>query len=184
MSDPRRGWAEELLHFWFAELRPEQFWTRDDALDAEIVLRFLPVWQAHLTGPAAVFLRDSQTTRAAVLLFDQVPRNAFRQNPRAYASDPLARQIAAAGIDLGWDEGLSLIERQFLYMPFMHSEALTDQDRSVALFAGLGDPATTEFAESHRAMIAQFGRFPHRNVVLGRESTPAELKAIAAGNAW
>ena len=184
MSYSLPGWAEELLHFWFAELRPEQYWARDDALDAQIVRRFVPICEAHRASPAAAFLGDSQTARAAVLLFDQVPRNAFRESPRAYASDPLAREIAASAIDLGRDAGLSSLERQFLYMPFMHSETLADQDRSVALFAGLGDPAATQFAEDHRAMIAQFGRFPHRNLVLGRASTPAELAAVAAGNAW
>lgn len=184
MSGAARRWAAELLHFWFVELRYEQYWTREEALDGEIVRRFLPDWQALHTGSAREFLSDAETARAAVLLFDQVPRNAFRDDPRAYASDPLARQIAAGAIDARWDERLSSTERQFLYMPFMHSEEIADQDRSVALFAALGDPELTKFAKGHRAMIARFGRFPHRNTILGRESTPAELEAVAAGNAW
>lgn len=184
MSDPKQGWADELLHFWFAELKYDQYWTRDETLDRDISGRFLPYWQALHPRPTVGFAGDSQIARAAVLLFDQVPRNAFRDDPRAFSSDPLARQIAAAAIVAGWDEGLASIERQFLYMPFMHSEVLADQDRSVALFASLGDPEITEFADKHRAMIVRFGRFPHRNTFLGRESTPAEREAVAAGNAW
>ena len=184
MTAAARRWAADLLHFWFKRLSDEQYWTRDDALDAEIAHRFLPDWTALHRRPAREFLSDAATARAAVLLFDQVPRNVFRDDLRAYASDALAREIAFGAIDAGWDRGLSRTERQFLYMPFMHSEAIADQDRSMALFAALGDPEILKFAADHRAMIARFGRFPHRNAVLGRESTPAELEAIQAGNAW
>ncbi|MCA1662628.1 MAG: DUF924 domain-containing protein [Novosphingobium sp.] len=184
MAGASRRWAAELLQFWFCELAPEQYWRRDAALDAEIVRRFLPDWSALRTRPAEAFLGDRETARAAVLLFDQVPRNAFRDDPRAYSSDDLARAIASGALERGWDQGLTHAERQFLYMPFMHSEAIADQDRSVALFAALGDRSAAEFAERHRAMIARFGRFPHRNARLGRTSSPAELAAIAAGNAW
>ena len=184
MTAAARRWAGELLHFWFVELRPEQYWARDDALDATITARFLPDWQGLHTQSSSEFLGDRETARAAVLLFDQVPRNAFRNDLRAYASDTLALEIATLAISAGYDERLTCTERQFLYMPFMHSENLADQDRGMELFAALGDPKIVEFAQGHRAMIARFGRFPHRNAVLGRISTAAEAAAVAAGNAW
>ena len=114
--------------------------------------------------------------------FDQVPRNIFRGDARSYASDPLARAIAREVLRRGWHRALGPEERQFLYMPFMHSEHILDQRLSLALFARLG--RSLSFARSHHAMIARFGRFPHRNDVLGRETSEAEARAIAAGHAW
>lgn len=184
MAAALRRWAAELLHFWFTVLSEDQYWTRDDQLDAEMARRFERDWNALRRRPAHEFLIDAKTARAAVLLFDQVPRNVFRDDAHAFASDALAREIARGAIDRRWDCGLSATERQFLYMPFMHSEAIVDQDRSVALLAALGDADALRFATNHRAMIARFGRFPHRNAVLGRKSTPAELAAIQAGNSW
>ena len=180
MSD----WPTELLAYWFGELDPAQWWQKNAAVDAEIGARFGGLWEAQRTHPAEDFLTEPATARAAVLLFDQVPRNMFRDDARAYATDPRARAIATAAIEAGWDEGLSLHERQFLYMPFMHSEDLGDQQRSLALFAGLGDPEIGEFARKHYETVERFGRFPHRNAVLGRDSTPEEIAAIAAGAHW
>lgn len=184
MAVAARRWAVELLHFWFERLSDSQHWARDDALDAEIRRRFLPDWTALHRRPPHEFLGDAATARAAVLLFDQIPRNVFRDDPRAYASDAVAREIAVGALKKGWDPGLSRTARQFLYMPFMHSEAIADQNRSIALFASLSDAKIIRFAAAHRAMIARFGRFPHRNAVLGRQTTAAEKKAIDAGNAW
>jgi uncharacterized protein (DUF924 family) len=184
MSDAAPNWDHDLLEFWFEELTAEQRFKRDPAVDDQIVRRFVPVWERLRDSPSAAFLTDAKTARAAVLLFDQVPRNAFRDDPRAFASDVLARSVADGAIARGWDAGLSVEQRQFLYMPFMHSEALADQQRSLALFGSLGDEFVLEFARGHHAMIARFGRFPHRNRVLGRSSTPAEEAAVAAGNAW
>jgi len=177
-------WSAALLAYWFDELAPAQWWKKDVAIDAEIGARFGGLWEAQRSHPAIDFLTDPETARAAVLLFDQVPRNMFRDDPRAYATDPLARAIATQAIEAEWDEGLSLHERQFLYMPLMHSEDLGDQQRSLALFAGLGDPEITDFARKHYEAIERFGRFPHRNAVLGRDSTPEEIAAIAAGAHW
>jgi len=124
------------------------------------------------------------TALAAVLLFDQVPRNIRRKSPLAFASDPLARQIAHGAMARRWDARLTLPQRQFLAMPLMHSEAIADQRLALDIYATLGKRYGFPFARAHYRMIARFGRFPHRNAVLGRKSSPAEAKAITEGYAW
>lgn len=177
-------WAAQLLAYWFEELDRQYWFARNDGVDAEIGARFGGAWEPQRARPAEDFLTDPETARAAVILFDQVPRNMFRDDPRAFATDPLARAIATHAIEAEWDEGLSTAERQFLYMPLMHSEDLGDQQRSLSLFAGLGDPGIMTFSQGHYDTIARFGRFPHRNAVLGRDSTPEEIAAIEAGAHW
>jgi len=136
------------------------------------------------TRPAAEFLTDPLSALAAVLLFDQLPRNLHRGTPRAFATDPLARAIASEALQRGWDAGLTAPQRQFLAMPLMHSEAIADQRRCLAIFATLGTRYGWPFAVSHHRMIARFGRFPHRNKVLDRRSTDAEKRAVEAGFHW
>lgn len=184
MTAAQRPWAADLLHFWFHELRPQQRFARCDAVDEALRRRFAADLAALRDRPARDFLGDSLTARAAVLLFDQVPRNIFRDQARAFASDPLARAIARGAIARGWHRSLAKHERQFLYMPLMHSEGQADQRISLHMYTALGDSFITGFARAHYRMIARFGRFPHRNAVLGRKSTPAELRAIAQGNSW
>lgn len=134
--------------------------------------------------PAHEFLSDSRTARAAILLFDQVPRNLYRGTSRAFTWDRLAREVTRGAIARSWDRGLAPAERQFVYMPLMHSEAIADQMLSLACFVPLGRRAGSGFARDHHRMIARFGRFPHRNAVLGRRSTAAEEQAVAEGYAW
>jgi uncharacterized protein (DUF924 family) len=184
MAAAREPWAADLLRFWFHELRPEQWFGRSDEVDAALRRRFAREIGMLGGRPARDFLADALTARAAILLFDQVPRNIFRGDARAFATDALARGIARGMLARRWDAGLGKHQRQFLYMPLMHSEAIADQRLSLRLFTGLGDSSITRFARAHYRMIARFGRFPHRNAQLGRQSTPAELRAIAAGNAW
>ena len=119
-----------------------------------------------------------------MLLFDQVPRNLFRNDPRAYASDALARAIAKGAMAHGWDLSLGKAGRQFLYMPLMHSEAVADQLLGLHLFGNLGNRTVFDIARDHASMVRRFGRFPHRNTVLGRLSTAAEQRAVAQGHAW
>jgi len=180
---PRR-WAAELLHFWFHTLRPADWFRTNAAVDAELRRRFGRDWAMLRGQPASEFLADPLTARAAVLLFDQVPRNIHRQSPMAFASDPLARAIMRGALDRGWDRGLTGAERQFLALPLMHSEAIADQRQSLVMFAPLGTRHGFPFARSHYRMIARFGRFPHRNAVLGRRSSPSERRAVAQGFAW
>lgn len=184
MTAARAGWPQQLLHFWFHHLTPSQRFARDEAVDAEIVRRFVPVLLAMAGQPSARFLGNPDSARAAILLFDQVPRNAFRASPRAFAFDARAAAIARGAIRKGWLRGLSVEQRQFLLMPLMHSERIADQRESLRRFTALGSPTIRSFALAHYRMVARFGRFPHRNAVLGRRSTAAEQRAVAAGNHW
>ncbi len=180
----QRPWAAELLHFWFHELAPRDWWGGSDELDNTMEKRFRHWLEALFVCPPHKFLTDPQTALAAVLLFDQVPRNVFRGNPRAFATDPLARAITYGALRRGYLARLERRQRQFLVMPLMHSESLTDHLTSLRLFAQINGGANLPFARSHGRMIARFGRYPHRNEVLGRQSTPAEERAVAAGFAW
>ena len=184
MAAARRPWAADLLHLWFHRLRPRHWFGRDAAVDALLARRFAPLIGKFQRRPLREFLRDPVTARAALLLFDQVPRNAFRGSPRAFATDRLAASLTKALLAKRWDCGLTRTQRQFVLMPLMHSEAIADQRLSARRFAANGDGSRKGFARSHYAMVARFGRFPHRNAVLGRKSSPAELRAIAAGNHW
>jgi len=184
MTAAPQGWPMELLHFWFDELSPQQWFRSGPDVDAALRRRFGGALAMLARRPAADFLRDPRRARAAVLLFDQVPRNIHRGSPLAFAHDRLARAIVHGALARGWHRGLAKAERQFLYMPLMHSERIADQRLSLRLFAALGDANTLAFARSHARMIARFGRFPHRNAVLGRRSTAAERRAVEAGNAW
>jgi uncharacterized protein (DUF924 family) len=184
LAAARRRWAAELLHYWFHTLRPGDWFRPGEAVDSELRRRFARDLAMLRTRPADEFLSDPRTALAAVLLFDQVPRNLHRGRPEAFATDPLARAIRRGIVARGWDRGLSQAERQFLAMPLMHSEAIADQLASLAAFARLGKRFGLPFARAHYRMIARFGRFPHRNAALGRTSSAAERKAVAAGFVW
>lgn len=184
MAAPWRRWAAELLHFWFHKLGPQARFTPDPRADAVLRRRFERELTRLRIRPAREFLTDPGTALAAVLLFDQLPRNLYRGSPRAFAFDRLARAIAKGALDRGWDAVLTPAQRQFLAMPLMHSEHIADQRRSLAIFSRLGPRYGRAYAVSHHRMIARFGRFAHRNEVLGRASTEAEKRAVAAGFAW
>jgi uncharacterized protein (DUF924 family) len=184
LAAPQRRWAAELLHVWFHQLSATDWFAPDPAVDAMLQRRFEAELRALASQPATAFLSDPLTALAAVLLFDQLPRNLYRGTPRAFATDPLARAIAKAALAGGWDRALTAPQRQFLAMPLMHSEAIADQRLSLKVFARLGRRYGWPFAVSHYRMVARFGRFPHRNAVLGRRSSAAEQAAIAAGNHW
>lgn len=184
MPAARRAWAADLLHFWFHHLGPDDWFGADRHIDDELRRRYARWLGALRLRPAREFLADPQIARAAVLLFDQVPRNIHRGSPLAFATDPLARSIALAALARGWDRTLDLPGRQFIAMPLMHSESVADQRAGLPYFTALGSPEILAFARSHYRMIARFGRFPHRNEVLGRCATAAERAAVEAGFAW
>ena len=184
MAAPQRRWAAELLHFWFHALQPREWFAPDPRIDTLLRCRFARELRSLRLRPAEEFLTDPRTALAAVLLFDQLPRNLHRGTPRAFATDPLARALAHGALRRGWDLRLTPLQRQFLAMPLMHSEAIADQRRCLAYFTALGPRYGAPFARAHYRMIARFGRYPHRNAVLGRRSTPAEIAAVAAGNRW
>ena len=182
MTAAPRRWAGELLHFWFEKLGPAQWWGGSAAVDTALRKRFARELAMLGSRPASEFLRDPLTARAAVLLFDQVPRNLYRNDRRAFAHDRLARRIARGLIARGWHCRLTRDARAFAGMPLMHSETIADQRASLAYFRGVR--GNFAFARAHYRMIARFGRFPHRNPALGRASSAAERRAVAAGNAW
>jgi uncharacterized protein (DUF924 family) len=169
-------WIANVYRFWFEDLQPEAWFRSDPAVDARIRERFSDLHRSLMLNPISV--TTPQAAVAAVIVLDQFSRNMFRAAPAAYAADPLALRLSQAAIAAGLDRLLSARERQFLYMPFQHSEDRAVQRRSVELFADLGAPEQLGFAEQHRAIIERFGRFPHRNAVLGRASTPAELEFL------
>ncbi|WP_324748890.1 DUF924 family protein [Sphingomonas sp. LY54] len=170
------AWADDVLAFWFA-LRPEQWFKADPELDAETTERFGALWKEQAQRLPEDFLGSPREALAAVILFDQFPRNMFRGHADSFATDHLALAIAGAAVDRGCDEQLGKNERTFLYMPFEHSERLADQERAVRLMGALGDPELLRFAQLHHDVIARFGRFPHRNAVLGRTPRPEEIAA-------
>ena len=177
------AWQDDVLGFWFA-LGQEQWWKSDPALDAAIRERFLALWETQREAVAEAFLGSARDAVAAVILFDQFPRNMFRGHADQFSTDPLALAVARGAVERGLDEAMSPAERGFLYMPFQHSEDLGDQKRSLALFTALGDDYQLGYARKHHDVIARFGRFPHRNPILGRRSTPEEeeyLKQPGAG---
>lgn len=170
--------AAEVIDFWFNELTPRDWFVRSDAIDARIRSRFLALHE-QLLDTGAEGVSGALTTLAAVIVLDQFSRNMFRGDARAFAADPLARQLATQAIAAGWDVELPREQRLFLYMPFEHSESLPDQARAVALVAALGGEEGWEsYALAHQSLIERFGRFPHRNAVLGRVSTVAEIEAL------
>jgi len=176
--------THDILDFWFREVGSDRWWTQSDATDAEIRARFLSLWEKWRTRSPECFLGTAREALAAVLLFDQFSRNMFRGRARAFSADALALEIAKRMIERGLDQSLTREERSFLYMPFMHSEDLAMQDRSIALFEQLGLPEPFKYAHMHRDVIARFGRFPARNAALGRADRPEEAETIAATAAW
>ncbi|HZG09717.1 MAG TPA: DUF924 family protein [Allosphingosinicella sp.] len=169
------AWQDEVLDYWFG-LDPKLWWNGGPELDADICGRFLDLWEEQRQRPVADFLAGPRQALAAIVLFDQFPRNMHRGHADQFATDHIALIVAKAAVEREWDGALAPVERGILYMPFQHSEDLDDQRRSLALFTALGD-GQLDFARKHFEVIERFGRFPHRNAVLGRTPRPAELDA-------
>ncbi len=184
MAAAHRHWAADLLHFWFHTLGPADWFSRNDAVDAELKRRFGRMLIALGRQKPGRFLTDANSARAAIVLFDQCSRNLFRDSPMAFANDPLALAICKGALGRGWHVGLSKAGKQFLYLPLMHSEDISDQRLSMRLFTALGDTTVRDFAFAHYEVIARHGRYPHRNAALGRVTTPAEQRSLDAGFGW
>ena len=172
MSD----WRDRVVEFWFG-MGPDQWWRGSEEVDAACRDRFLDLHAEKRQLPPASFLGDARTALAAVILFDQLPRNMFRGHADQFMTDSLALAVAKGAVDRGYDDQLSKDEKSFLYMPFQHSEVLANQRRSLALFTALNDDWLLGFARKHHDLIERFGRFPHRNAMLGRAPRPAEVAA-------
>lgn len=177
--------ADDVLEFWFGGdagygQRHKRWFEKDAAFDAEISARFLDLYEELVQDSR--WLGDARHCLARILVLDQFPRQMFRGTARAFASDPLALQAARLAVAQGYDIGRRPVERLFLYLPFEHSEVLADQDRACELMAPLAGFRETDdalrYATAHRDIIRRFGRFPHRNRLLGRASTPEEVEFL------
>jgi uncharacterized protein (DUF924 family) len=178
--EPSLPSAADVLAYWRA-LGPERWFEKDAAVDAEIREKFQGVYQAALTGSLGHWEDNVSGALALVILLDQFPRNMFRGAAAAFAADPLARAAAGRAIERGFDRQAAKAEQPFFYLPYMHSEALADQERCCELCRIAGDEATLKWAELHADIIRRFGRFPHRNAVLGRITTAEEQAFLDAG---
>lgn len=180
MNFPAALTPAAILAFW-REAGPDRWFTKDAAFDAAIRERFLAAYENAAKGGLAAWQATDDGALALTIVLDQFPRNLFRNDPRAFAADAMARAVATAAIDRGADRRVEHILRPFFYLPLMHSEVLADQERSVALYQALGDPEELTFAIDHRDIVTRFGRFPHRNAVLGRAATADEQAFLDAG---
>lgn len=171
---------EEIFLFW-KDAGPDKWFKSDTLFDREIRARFLETYRAAMRGELEHWERSAYGAFALVIVLDQFPRNMFRGTPEAFASDEKAKQIADRAISAGRDKAVDPEVHMFFYMPFMHSEALADQERCVALMAQSGKQENIKYAEIHLDAIVRFGRFPHRNAILGRTSTPEEIAYLQGG---
>jgi uncharacterized protein (DUF924 family) len=169
-----------ILAFW-RDAGPERWYTPDDAFDADVRRRYLELWQRAAAGELSSWETSDDGALALVIVLDQFPRNMFRGDIRTYASDARAREVANRAIARGVDTRIDPALRQFLYLPFMHSEQLADQLRCIELSRAAGHTESLKWAEHHADIIRRFGRFPHRNRLLGRITTPEEQAFLDQG---
>ncbi|MGA8968292.1 MAG: DUF924 family protein [Pseudolabrys sp.] len=172
--------AAEVVTFW-QSAGPDRWFTKDDVFDKEIRERFFDTYEAAAAGKLSDWEQSAQGALALLILLDQFPRNMFRADARAFATDPLARAITAGAIVRGFDSQVPEELRGFFYLPFEHSEDLADQERCIALNKAIGDAENLKWAEIHAGIIRRFGRFPHRNAALGRTTTPEEQAFLDGG---
>jgi uncharacterized protein (DUF924 family) len=171
--------AKDVVTFW-RDAGAERWFKKDDAFDAEIKRRFLATHEAAAAGKLRDWENSAEGALALLILLDQFPRNMFRGDKRAFATDPLARAVTAGALIKGFDGQVGDM-RGFFYLPFEHSEDMADQERGVALYKAAGDDDGLKWANMHADIIRRFGRFPHRNKALGRATTPDEQKFLDDG---
>lgn len=180
-----RDTKEEILHFWFEETEPQQWFQKNDNFDKSIRDCFLVTYNMACDGLCDGWNRNEEGCLALCILLDQFPRNMFRNTAQAFATDSKALLVTKYAISKGYDQLLPPVKRGFLYMPFEHSENRSDQKKSVDLFAVMKDeaPLSYDYALRHMEIIEKFGRFPHRNAALNRDNTQEEEEYIAQGDA-
>jgi len=171
--------SDDVLQFWFTEIAPRQWFARDDAFDRALAARFAGLHAAALRCELYTWRERPEGRLAEVIVLDQFSRNLHRDDPRAFAADPLALALAQEAVRAGADLALPPQQRVFLYMPFMHSESAAIHEWALRLFTDLGIENNLAFERRHKAIIDRFGRYPHRNRILGRASTPDELAFLA-----
>ena len=182
MTDPAEA-AQAVIVFWCDELKPEQHWKKDPAMDRHIAERFGALREEVFRTKAAGWRDNPETLAAATILLDQFSRNMFRGSPKAFEADGLALELCNLALERGWVDKVRKPLPSFMLMPLQHSEGMVDQERAVAEFRDR-DPLNYKYALLHRDQIKRFGRFPGRNQALGRVSTPEEREVIARGETF
>lgn len=170
--------CRKVLHFWFEGLSPEQWWTKDTALDRTITQTFSSVHAQAQRGELSHWRQHPQGRLAEIIVLDQFSRNIYRYQAAAFACDTLALMLAQEAIAVGADQALNATQRSFVYLPFMHSESPLIHEEAIRLFNQPGLEHNLDFEKRHKAIIDRFGRYPHRNTVLGRVSTPEEIEFL------
>jgi uncharacterized protein (DUF924 family) len=173
------GGIQDVLNFWFSDDARAAWFQSSPAFDQKIRKRFAELFARAATGDLRIWQTSAEGCLALCILLDQMPRNMFRGHPRAFATDERALAVAEHALAQGFDRELTSEQKQFIYLPFMHSEALANQLRGLALFESAGMTEHSRFAEEHVAIIRRFGRFPHRNAIYGRPSTKAETEYLS-----
>ena len=172
----------KIIDFWFNELEPKQWWQKDDGLDAQIKTRFGELHHQASVSELFDWRESALGSLAEIIVLDQFSRNIYREKPAAFACDALALALAQAAIAKGFDKELTDEQRVFLYMPFMHSESKLIHKEAVKLYKALGIKNNLDFEYQHKAIIDRFNRYPHRNKILGRDSTKEELEFLKQPN--
>lgn len=175
---------EAVLAFWFSRPVRDHWFRSTVELDQEIRNRFLPVWRQARDGRLTAWEGEARGALALVIVLDQFPLNMFRGRPESFSTEAASREVASRAIADGLDQELDDDGKAFLYLPFMHSEDAADQDRSVDLFRRAGLEKSLRWARHHRDIVRRFGRFPHRNTILGRSSTPEELAWLGSSEGF
>ena len=178
MSNPALASSEDVLKFWFGELTPEDWWRKDPVLDRRIADRFDPTLAAASRCELHAWRGSARGRLAEVIVLDQFSRNVHRDTAAAFANDSLALALAQEAVARGCDLELPAAERAFLYLPWMHSESALIHGEALRLFAAPGLEKNLDFERRHKAIIDRFGRYPHRNALLGRTSTTEELEFL------
>lgn len=173
---------EQVLKFWFEELTPQQWFTKSDELDAAIKVRFTQLLTSASQCELFEWRQSAEGRLAEIIVLDQFSRNIYRDQAKAFAQDPLALALAQEAVSVGADKLLSDQQKAFLYMPYMHSESKAVHEQAVKLFSQPGLEYNLDFEMKHKVIIDEFGRYPHRNEILGRNSTPEEIGFLKQPN--
>lgn len=172
----------EVLHFWFSELSPDDWWMKNPELDQLIEKRFLKLHEQAIRGELFSWRKTPRGRLAEIIVLDQFSRNIYRGKPQSFAADGIALVLAQEAVELGLDKELNQQERVFLYLPYMHSESLLIHEEAMKLFTELGEKENLAYEIAHIDILRRFGRYPHRNNILGRISTPEEVEFLKGPN--
>ena len=182
MNEPAT--AQEILDFWFADDTRKLWFDSTPEFDAQLRERYLGTWEAARRGELGRWMETAQGCLALAIVLDQFPLNMFRGEANSYSTEAQSREVSRTAIERGFDAQLEAGQKAFLYMPFMHSEKLEDQEFALELFAQPGLESNLRFARHHHGIVERFGRFPHRNAALGRDSTAAEIEYLNSKEAF